>query len=192
MCRRETATSEEFAGAKPTRTICELSATQPRSLCVIQAAAASEQGSQKRARSKGDRKGKGEGKGKSDSKSSNKGYGGWNETSKGQGEGKSKGAGKASWQHPYNAWRDDTQLPYPPQSWQWGNQAAWDETQQTPSPSPAQQWRPTGQTTQQAGKNTYESSTPLNTQEYWHEGSHTAAASGAQNFDRAYSNEGRT
>ena len=159
---------------------------------VVQAAAASEQGPlQKRAR-KGDRKRKWEGKGKSDGKSTSKGYGGWKGAGKGQGEGKSKGAGNAPWQRPHKAWWDDTQLPYPPPSWQWGNQAAWDETQQTPSPSPAQQWRPTGRTTQQAGKNTYESSTPLSTQEYWHEGSHTAAASGAQNFDRAYSNEGRT
>jgi hypothetical protein len=156
---------------------------------VIQAATVSDQGPlHKRAR-KGDRKGKWEGKGKSEGKSSGKGYVGWKGAGKGQGEGKSKGTAKGSWQRPHKAWWGETQLPYPPQSWQWGNQAAWDETQQAPSPSPAQQWRPTGRTTQQAGKSTYESSTPLSTQEYWHEGSQTAAASGAQNFVRAHSNE---
>ena len=159
---------------------------------VVQAAAASEQGPfQKRART-GDRKGKWEGKGKSDGKSSSKGYGGWKGAGKGQGEGKSKGAGKASWQRPYKAWGNDSQLPYPPQSGQWGNQGAWEQTQQTQIPSPAQHWRPTGRTAQQAWENTYESSTPMDTQGYWHEVSHTAAASGAQNFDRAYRTEGRT
>ena len=159
---------------------------------VIQAAAGSEQGPlQKKAR-KGDRKGKWEGKGKSSGKSSSKGYGEWKGVGNGQGEDKSKGAGKTSWQRPHNAWGSDTQLPYPPQSGQWGNQGAWGTTQPAQLPSPAQQWRPTGRTAQQTWENTYEPSTSMGTQDYWQEGNNTAAASGARNYDRAYRDEERS